>query len=184
MARQIERYETNLRATVLWFNADDVHVIGRSGAEFGVTMVVIVYAKLALALLVATGKALRGAGRLADGLIADALEHLSEAGHVLPVEGLDSRGCVGSLEGSGFDAQVEVAEVEIDVSGIVVFAVVVFDRHGAWISGQPDGRDIGVFIGLDVHGAEGSAHSDVISVAVIAVRDLAAGEEQARSGQE
>src|SRR6185437_3886092 len=78
----------------------------------------------------------------------------------------------------------EVAEVEIDICGIVLLAVVLLDRDGAGIGAETDAGDIGVLVGLDVHGAEGCAHAHVVSVAMLAVGDIAAGEEHTSGGGE
>src|SRR5580658_7479709 len=78
----------------------------------------------------------------------------------------------------------EVAEVEINVSGVFALAIVILHRDSARVSAETDAGDIRVLVGLDVHRAEGSAHADVISVGVLVVRDVASGEEQAGDGDE
>src|SRR5215469_13254986 len=186
MTGEIERNEADLCSSILGLNADDVLVFGRPSAKLEMAAVirvdvdgvgVVVFA-------LAAGESGGGATRLAYSIFPLTLEDVAVASHVLAIEGLDFIGRVGGLEGGGFDAEMEVAEVEVDVGGVAFLAVMFLDRHGAGVGGEADAGDVGILVGLDVHGAEGRAHADVVSVAALAVGDAAAGEEETGGGDD
>src|SRR5581483_1910073 len=145
-------------------------------------VVLIRYMNLAVVVIVVVaGEALCGVRGLTDGLVPFAFEHIAVTTHVFTVKGLNLVRRVRGLKGGSFDAEMEVAEIEIDVGGILVFAVIVLDDHSSGVGGKADARDVGVVVGLHVHGAEWSADLDVVSVGVFVRGHSAAGEEHARS---
>jgi len=152
VAGKIERNKADLCSTVFRFDADDVLVLGRAGTEFQMIRVRIdVNGVSVMVLVLAAGESRGGASGLPDGVFSFAFKDVTVPGHVPAVKRLDFVGGVGGLEGGGFYTEVKVTEVEVDVGGVFVFSVVLFDRDCAGLGGETDPGNVGVVVRLDVH---------------------------------
>jgi len=151
MAGEVELDETDPCASIFRLQAGNVHMSRRAGAEFDLIAILRVHVDLVAAVVVIAGEPFCSSRRLTDGMAAAALEDITIVSHVLAVEGLDLVGRVGGLKAGRFNAEMEVAEVEVDIGRVVLLTVVFLDRYSAGIGCEADACDVGILVGLDVH---------------------------------
>ncbi len=111
-----------------------------------------------------------------DRAVVDAIDDIAVAAEGFGVEGFYLVGIVGGVEAGCFDAQVKVAEAQVDVSCAAVF-IVFLDRSCAGLCGESDAGERYGFVGFDFHAAEGRAELAVIVSIGFFGFEAAAGEE-------
>jgi hypothetical protein len=176
---KIESDETNFGAAISGFETDDVLVLFGACTEFEVVVVEVGRADVIVLLLVA-GKALRCARWRTDGAAAATLDDVAIAlRKILAVEGENFILLVRCLEASCLDAEMEAAEVHIDVGGVAIVIVLVLDGNSSRIGCEADGGGVAGVVSFDLHGAEGRSDVDILLTAVLVLRDAATEQKQA-----